>query len=194
MQSGTSAFKSSSDLDEMARFPQTDLERVPRKSAERYNLHVCPDSVVRNPSVGGKESDAIITFRRVLLPKAPVGEESGRPPYAARIRSVIRNVPKSGEHRLDGQIGFVRQFAGHEFSLERQRQSIAGCARPKRVMKAVAHAVELVAEAACRRSWEGESVSRAGSPISLSAEQLSLFLREPLSLAKTSSRLKTLGF
>jgi DNA-binding transcriptional regulator YiaG len=36
MQPGTSAFKSSSDLDEKARFPQTNLERVPRKSAERY--------------------------------------------------------------------------------------------------------------------------------------------------------------
>jgi hypothetical protein len=105
--------------------------------------------VVWNPSVGGKESKAVISFSRVLLPKAPVGAESGAPPLAAWIRRVVWNVPKPGEHRLDGLIGFVREFACHEFSLERQRQGIAGRARPKWVMKAVAHAVEMAMEGAC---------------------------------------------
>jgi hypothetical protein len=73
----------------------------------------------------------------------------------------------------------VRQFARHKFSLERQRQAVAGYARPKWVMKAIAHAIEMAAEGACLRSWEGESISRAGIPISLATEPFSLLLREP---------------
>jgi hypothetical protein len=73
----------------------------------------------------------------------------------------------------------VRQFARHKFSLERQRQAVAGYARPKWVMKAIAHAIEMAAEGACLRSWEGESISRAGIPISLATEPFSLLVREP---------------
>jgi hypothetical protein len=46
-------------------------------------------------------------------------------------------------------------------------------------MKAVTHAIEMAMEGACLRSWEGESISRTGSPISLPTESLSFFLSEP---------------
>ena len=142
-------------------------------------MHVGPDGVVRDPGVGGKESEAVITLSRVLLPKAPVSEETGAPALATRVRGIIRNGPEPRQNRLNGLVGFVRNFAGHEFPLERQRQVGPGHAGAEWVVEAVAHSVEVAVDAGCLRTWEGQAIGGASGPVRVTTEPFRFLLREP---------------